>query len=84
LFVLFNHNIGPDFLPSGQQKESAPFRANPPQQKKLGVRLRARQVLCNNCKNVCTENGETVQQVSLCGRISIPGNRFKLKSDSYK
>ena len=29
--------------------------------RKLGVRLRARQVLCNRCKNVCTENGETVQ-----------------------
>lgn len=29
--------------------------------KKLGVRLRARQVLCNNCKNSCTETGETVQ-----------------------
>uniref|UniRef100_A0A0K2T9K5 PWWP domain-containing protein n=1 Tax=Lepeophtheirus salmonis TaxID=72036 RepID=A0A0K2T9K5_LEPSM len=30
--------------------------------KKLGVRLRARQVLCHNCKNVCNEKGENVQQ----------------------
>lgn len=29
--------------------------------KKLGVRLRARQVLCNKCKNVCNERGENVQ-----------------------
>jgi len=29
--------------------------------KKLNVRLRARQVLCHNCKNVCNEKGENVQ-----------------------
>jgi hypothetical protein len=45
-----------------QQKEDPGTRGiHQPPLKKLGVRLRARQVLCNRCKNVCTENGETVQ-----------------------
>jgi hypothetical protein len=45
-----------------QQKENeSSFRGGQQPLKKLGVRLRARQVLCNKCKNVCTENGETVQ-----------------------
>ena len=30
--------------------------------KKRHIRLRARQVLCHNCKNVCTENGKNAQK----------------------
>ena len=46
-----------------QKKEDLhnPRGSHQPPLKKLGVRLRARQVLCNRCKNVCTENGETVE-----------------------
>ena len=43
------------------QQREAPVRGIQAPSKKLGVRLRARQVLCNNCKNVCTESGETVR-----------------------
>ena len=32
------------------------------QEKKLGVRLRARQVLCSKCSSVCNEKGENVRE----------------------
>ena len=31
--------------------------------RKRHVRLRARQVLCNRCKNICTENGKIVKKL---------------------
>ena len=35
--------------------------------KRLNVRLRARQVLCNNCKSVCNERGERVRRRGAAG-----------------
>lgn len=53
--------------------------------RRLGVRLRARQVLCNNCKNICNEKGENVQQNG--GRRKRNGdssNNTKLRRPSAK
>ena len=47
----------PLLVPSG--KGAKAFMS---QEKKLGVRLRARQVLCSKCSSVCNEKGENVRE----------------------
>ena len=43
---------------------------------KKNIRLRARQVLCHQCKNVCTENGKNAQ-------FQLRKNKFRTKSSKY-
>merc|ERR1712098_824062 len=49
----------PIIVPSGKNEKY--FLS---QEKRLGVRLRARQVLCSKCSSVCNEKGENVRENS--------------------
>ena len=45
--------------------------------KKRHIRLRARQVLCHNCKNVCTENGKNAQKYKTSEVVRFSTRRRK-------
>ena len=45
--------------------------------KKRHIRLRARQVLCHNCKNVCTENGKNAQKYKTSEVVRFSSRRRK-------
>ncbi|KAI8421473.1 hypothetical protein MSG28_009529 [Choristoneura fumiferana] len=51
----------PQYAADNPQKPKKPGPKGKPQQKqKMTVRLRARKVLCSNCKGICNENNENV------------------------
>ena len=56
-----------------------PVKKAPVAPKKLGVRLRARQVLCHNCKNVCNEKGENVQHRPKKTRRPVAENQARVE-----
>lgn len=65
----------PLLVPSGKGAKS--FMS---QEKKLGVRLRARQVLCSKCSSVCNEKGENVRENARREREARNGTAQKNKA----
>ena len=68
-------------LPSGKSDSSFPSHA---QDKRLKVRLRARQVLCSKCSSICNESGENVQENSKREKGGQHGSSILLPSKSVR
>ena len=68
-------------LPSGKSDSSFPSHG---QDKRLKVRLRARQVLCSKCSSICNESGENVQENSKREKGGQRGSSILLPSRSVR
>ena len=68
-------------LPSGKSDSSFPSHG---QDKRLKVRLRARQVLCSKCSSICNESGENVQENSNREKGGQHGSSILLPSRSVR